>query len=76
MTPDSLEHVRGHLERLTQLIDEMPADRIEAIGELLFRRTGREHVFVVGNGGSAATASHMASDLEHDGPPDRPGSGS
>ena len=38
--------------------------RIEALGDILYRAyQNRKQVFVIGNGGSAATASHMACDL-------------
>lgn len=50
--------------RLRDLIDELPAERIAAMGEVLYAvwRDGRQ-VFVIGNGGSASTASHVACDL-------------
>jgi D-sedoheptulose 7-phosphate isomerase len=56
--------VEEYLDRLRHLVDRMPVERIEAIGDILFDayRHGKQ-VFVVGNGGSAATASHMACDL-------------
>lgn len=56
--------VEEYLERLRLLVDTMPVERIEAIGDILFDayRHGRQ-VFVAGNGGSAATASHLACDL-------------
>jgi D-sedoheptulose 7-phosphate isomerase len=58
------EYVTGYFERLKSTIDAMPIERIEAMGEVLFQayRHGKQ-VFVIGNGGSAATASHMACDL-------------
>lgn len=58
------ENVVGYFNRLKAAIDQVPVDRVEAIGEVLYRayRHGKQ-VFVVGNGGSAATASHMACDL-------------
>jgi D-sedoheptulose 7-phosphate isomerase len=63
MTQASLsEYVNGYFERLKSTIDAMPVARIEAMGEILFQayRHGKQ-VFVIGNGGSAA--SHMACDL-------------
>ena len=56
--------VEEYLERLRHLVDTMPVERIEAVGDILFDayRHGKQ-VFVVGNGGNAATASHMACDL-------------
>jgi D-sedoheptulose 7-phosphate isomerase len=45
-------------------IDALPVDRIAAIGEILYGAyRHNKHVFIIGNGGSAATASHMACDL-------------
>jgi D-sedoheptulose 7-phosphate isomerase len=56
--------VEDYFERLRRLIDKMPVERIEAIGEILLDAYRHDkQVFVVGNGGSAATASHMACDL-------------
>jgi D-sedoheptulose 7-phosphate isomerase len=58
------ENVVSYFERLKLAIDEVPLARVEAMGEILYRayRHGKQ-VFVIGNGGSAATASHMACDL-------------
>jgi D-sedoheptulose 7-phosphate isomerase len=56
--------VTSYLNRLAAAIDALPRDRLEALGEMLFRRyTNEKQVFTVGNGGSASTASHMAADL-------------
>ena len=58
------EHIDGYLERLRVAIDTLPQDNIERLGERLYRAyTDGKHVFVLGNGGSASTASHMAADL-------------
>ena len=56
--------IDDYLARLRVAIDSLPQDRIADLGELLFRayRDGK-HVFTLGNGGSASTASHMACDL-------------
>jgi D-sedoheptulose 7-phosphate isomerase len=56
--------VEDYLSRLTATIEAMPVERIEAMGEILVGayRHGKQ-VFIIGNGGSAATASHMACDL-------------
>jgi D-sedoheptulose 7-phosphate isomerase len=58
------EQMEGYLARLRVAIDTLPRDSIVQLGELLYRayRDGK-HVFVLGNGGSASTASHMAADL-------------
>src|SRR5262245_6943316 len=56
--------VAAYLDRLKAAIDQLPLDRIEAVGEILYRAYRHDkQVFIVGNGGSAATASHLACDL-------------
>jgi D-sedoheptulose 7-phosphate isomerase len=57
-------HVGAYLDRLRPAIDALPVDRLERLGELLYRAYANEkQVFTLGNGGSASTASHMAADL-------------
>jgi D-sedoheptulose 7-phosphate isomerase len=65
MTNEHLgEFVDSYFDRLKATIDVMPRERIEAMGEILFQAyRHNKQVFVIGNGGSAATASHMACDL-------------
>lgn len=56
--------IGSYLAQLSSSLDELPLDRIAAVVELLDRvreRGGR--VFTFGNGGSAATASHIACDF-------------
>jgi D-sedoheptulose 7-phosphate isomerase len=65
MSEGTLEtFVEDYLERLRLVVEQLPVERIAAIGDVLFDayRDGKQ-VFVAGNGGSAATASHMACDL-------------
>jgi phosphoheptose isomerase len=63
-TPTLHSYVGSYLQRLRATIERMPLDRIERVGEILFRAyEHNKQVFVIGNGGSAATASHMACDL-------------
>ena len=58
------DQISSYLDRLKDAIDALPRDRLEALGEMLFRAYRNEkQVFTVGNGGSASTASHMAADL-------------
>ena len=54
----------AYLDRLRAAIDDLPLDRLEQLGETLMRayRNGKR-VFVLGNGGSASTSSHMAADM-------------
>jgi D-sedoheptulose 7-phosphate isomerase len=57
-------YAAAYLERLKVAIDQLPVERIDAVGEILYRAYRHDkQVFIVGNGGSAATASHLACDL-------------
>jgi len=59
-----MDNVHEYLGRLRRAIDSLPEERLSEFGELLFRAYRNEkNVFTLGNGGSAATASHMAADL-------------
>lgn len=60
-TPD---YIRGYLGRLEATLKSLEAKEISAVGALLSlaRHEGRQ-VFVIGNGGSAALASHVATDI-------------
>lgn len=66
---------RSYVAELTKVLGEIQADSIsEVISILIDSYRRRCRVFVIGNGGSAATASHMAVDLGKtvlaDAPPD------
>lgn len=53
-----------YLDRVKRLVDDVPVERVERIGDLLVDAYRLERqVIVLGNGGSAATASHLACDL-------------
>lgn len=54
----------AYLHELSDLTRKLPVEPIDKIIDLLraARREGR-HVFLLGNGGSAATASHLVNDL-------------
>ena len=56
-----------YLEEVAAIIDRMETDlpeRVEQIvGALLVTRRNGKRIYTCGNGGSASTASHMASDL-------------
>jgi D-sedoheptulose 7-phosphate isomerase len=57
-------HTREYLDRLTRCLEAMPVDAIEELSHKLYRAyTDGKQVFLLGNGGSASTASHMAADL-------------
>jgi D-sedoheptulose 7-phosphate isomerase len=59
-----MDNVTHYIDELQSAVDGLPRDRLEALGELLYRayQNGKQ-VFVIGNGGSASTATHMAADL-------------
>jgi D-sedoheptulose 7-phosphate isomerase len=58
------EHVNDYVGRLQVALDALPRDAVAELGEILFRAYRNDkQVFVIGNGGSASTASHMAADL-------------
>src|SRR2546426_8982498 len=53
-----------YFDRLRDTAASIPFEQVDAVGELLYRAYQNDkQVFVMGNGGSAATASHFASDL-------------
>ncbi len=57
-------YAKRYLGELKRSIDDLPLDRIKDIADVLRSayKKGR-HVFIMGNGGSAATASHFVCDL-------------
>jgi D-sedoheptulose 7-phosphate isomerase len=59
-----MDNVETYLDRLRRALDGLERDDLAALSEMLYRtyRNGKQ-VFVLGNGGSASTASHMAADI-------------
>jgi len=59
-----MEHIAKYLDEVSQLIANLPQADIQAVIKVLLEayRQGRT-VFIMGNGGSASTASHFACDL-------------
>jgi len=56
--------VSEYLESLQQLLNRLPLEDIrQVLAELHQARLEGRQVFIMGNGGSAATASHFANDL-------------
>lgn len=63
MTPPNQEY-ETYIADLKRIIDQFPIDNAACAAEILFRAYQTDHtVFLFGNGGSAALASHMAADL-------------
>ncbi len=56
--------IRNYLDELKNTLFWLPLDHIERIKDILLKayKNGR-HIFIMGNGGSAATSSHFACDL-------------
>lgn len=59
-----MNQFRSYIQDIQQTIDLLPVDAIEAaVTRMHQARLDHQQIFVMGNGGSAATASHMACDL-------------
>jgi D-sedoheptulose 7-phosphate isomerase len=59
-----VNHIRTYLEQLQQTLDDLPHEPIEQVISLLERsRVERRQVIIMGNGGSASTATHFVCDL-------------
>ena len=62
--PDAAGFTRAYFERLSELLREIDADAVARfVDALLDARERGARVFFMGNGGSAATASHWVNDL-------------
>lgn len=58
------ERITAYLSEMQGTLGRLPIDEIERVVNLLKQaRAKRKRVFLFGNGGSAATASHLACDL-------------
>ncbi len=55
------EFTKEYINSLYKTLNKLNLDNLEELQKLLSSTTGR--VFIIGNGGSSATASHMANDL-------------
>jgi D-sedoheptulose 7-phosphate isomerase len=53
----------NYLSELKSTLDCFPMEQLHGLGKLLFERKEKSTLFIAGNGGSASTASHMATDL-------------
>jgi len=60
-----MDRVTGYLETTANILLNAPVDDIRKVANLVLQayKTDKQ-VFVMGNGGSAATASHLACDLQ------------
>lgn len=56
--------INGYLEQLKACIDNLDRNEIDNFIKLLLEaRNNKKHIFIMGNGGSAATASHFCCDF-------------
>lgn len=59
-----MDYVRSYVAELQQTLDYLPVELIEEVIDILHEaRLNRRQVFIMGNGGSASTASHFVADL-------------
>lgn len=59
-----LNAIQSYLDRLCTLLQQLPVGDIQRVIECLLDACQRGRtIYIMGNGGSAATASHMANDL-------------
>ncbi len=61
---DRMNFVENYLRELKETLDKLPYSQLERIKDILLGAYRKDKkVFIMGNGGSAATASHFACDL-------------
>ncbi|HET6454927.1 MAG TPA: SIS domain-containing protein [Armatimonadota bacterium] len=60
-----MDRVKSYLDNVAELLGQISKEDIKTIADLVMDayRNGKQ-VFIMGNGGSAATASHLACDLQ------------
>ncbi len=59
-----VEFVKGYIEQLKKEIDTIKPEDVRKVVDVLFDAwKGDKQIFIFGNGGSAATASHFACDI-------------
>ena len=59
-----MDYIKNYFDKYTQKLDKIDPKKIDEIINILFNAWKNDNqLFIIGNGGSAATASHMACDL-------------
>ncbi len=59
-----MSYIEWYLAEISNILHQLPQDQIARIIHILKQaRLDHQHIFLIGNGGSAATASHFANDL-------------
>lgn len=61
--PGSVNILEDYLSQLQSALNLVPRKKMEELANILFESRSEATVFIAGNGGSAATASHFATDL-------------
>ncbi len=65
------QYFRGYCDYLCELLHNLDYNAVEKVAQLILeKRDNGYNIFLAGNGGSAATASHFALDLAQCTPPD------
>lgn len=60
----SMEEFSDYLTKVKTILDRLPLDRLKQICDILFQAYEDDRtIFIFGNGGSAALASHVACDI-------------
>ncbi len=63
-TEQSREYIKSFFEEIKKCIAEIDINKIEQIADVLYSAWKNDRqVFILGNGGSASQASHMAADI-------------
>ena len=58
------QFTNGYFTELKKTLDEIPMERVDKIVQMIYKAyRDNKYVFIMGNGGSASTASHFACDL-------------
>lgn len=64
MTIRASDFAKSYVESLKSVLDKLPVKEIDRVVEAIeAAHAAGKQIFVIGNGGSAATASHMMNDL-------------
>ena len=68
MSQSKNEIIKNYFAEVSTTLDALPVDTVAEVVEAIENaRTNEKQVFLFGNGGSAATASHFACDLSKGG---------
>lgn len=58
------QHIKIYFDRIKSLLDNLDTKPVEKAAQIIESAYNNEsHIFLIGNGGSASTASHMANDF-------------